>query len=46
MQEDQATKAMMFHDTKTYEQKHSESIAKTNPYKTKMAQSYSKSKKN
>lgn len=48
MQEDQATRAMMFHDGKTFNQKHTENMAKSNPYKTKIAQaslSMSKSKK-
>ena len=46
MQEDQATRAMKFHETKTYEQKHAENMAKSNPYKTKLAQSsLSKAKK-
>lgn len=46
MQEDQATRAMMFHEVKTYHQKHNENMAKSNPYKTKIAQaSLSKSKK-
>ena len=46
MQEDQATRAMMFHEVKTYHQKHGENMAKSNPYKTKIAQaSLSKSKK-
>lgn len=45
-QEDQATRAMMFHEIKTYEQKHNENMAKSNPFKTKMAQTnLSKSKK-
>lgn len=44
IQEDQATKAMKFHETRTYEQKHSENLAKSNPYKAKMAQSSLKPK--
>lgn len=46
MQEDQATRAMMFHEVKTYQEKHNENMVKSNPYKTKIAQaSLSKSKK-
>ena len=46
MQEDQATRAMQFHETKNYEQKHTNNMEKSNPYKTKLAQtSLSKAKK-
>lgn len=45
MQEDQATRAMKFHEVKTYEKNHGENMAKSNPYKTKLAQtSLSKAK--
>lgn len=36
--EDQVTKAMKYHEVKTFEEKHSQNMTKTNPYKTKIAE--------
>ena len=45
-QEDQATKAMKYHEVRTYEDKHNENMNKTNAYKKKIAEmSLSKAKK-
>jgi hypothetical protein len=44
-QEDQATKAMKYHEVRTFEQKHNENMNKSNAYKSKIAQmSLSKAK--
>lgn len=44
-QEDQATKAMKYHEVRTFEDKHGENMNKSNPYKKKIAQlSLSKAK--
>ena len=37
-QEDQVSKAMKYHEVRTFEQKHSDNMNKTNPYKTKIAE--------
>lgn len=36
--EDQVTKAMKYHEVKTFEQKHTLNMTKSNPYKTKIAE--------
>lgn len=37
-QEDQVSKAMKYHEVRTFEQKHVENMTKTNPFKTKIAE--------
>jgi hypothetical protein len=37
-QEDQVSKAMKYHEVRTFEQKHNDNMDKTNPYKTKIAE--------
>lgn len=37
-QEDQAAKALLYHQVRTFEQKHNENMAKTNPYNLKVTQ--------
>ena len=45
-QEDVASKAMKYHQVRTFEEKHNENMAKTNPYKAKISEmSLSKSKR-
>ncbi len=37
-QEDQVGKAMKYHEVKTFEDKHTENMTKTNPFKAKISE--------